>query len=157
MTNPERNRNGMRTIADDRQHVNGGLTDWLVSALGDDAAEAAWTSALALVEQAAQRAREGRFGRWRNYPDADLRRLRRDVAQALWLARTACAMQHAGNDLVADLTAGAREAGHREAAARRRAGTVEAERVRLVRRRARAEGREPTSAELHPWLDDVRR
>jgi hypothetical protein len=149
----ERQRNRSFTVAAEGAPMHDrGLSGWLLSGFGEDAADAAWTSALALLERAAQRAREGRHGRWAHYPDGDLRRLRRDVAQALWMARTAAVLQSESNDLVSELNKPVRAMVERDRQAQRRAGTVEAERVRLLRAQCRREGREPTPAELHPWI-----
>lgn len=101
---------------------------------GDRAAEVAWTAALALVVQAADDAREARWGRWRHHPRGELRRLRRDLAEALELARLAVALQEQEHEqraaLELELAEAAAEAGRR----RRRAQTLPAERARLAKR-----------------------
>jgi hypothetical protein len=119
---------------------------------GDHAAEVLWWGALSLLERAAHEAREGNWGRWRHYPRGELRRLRRDLAEALELARLAVAFQDEENARMRDLGVDLRREAAEVAAAHRRDGTREAERVRLLRARCRKEGREPTPEELHPWL-----
>src|SRR3972149_8707621 len=58
----------------------------------DRAASTAWVAALAMIEAACQEARERSHSRWRYYPAGELRRLRRDLAAALELARFAVAL-----------------------------------------------------------------
>lgn len=65
---------------------------------GERAAETAWLASLAMVERAAQDAREGQWGRWQFYPRGELRRLRGEIAAALELARLAAYSQQAVND-----------------------------------------------------------
>jgi hypothetical protein len=98
---------------------------------GDDAAEAAWLAAIALIENACGRGREGQFGRWRAFPRGELRRLRRDIAAGLRLARFAVVLQDAENARYDELEVELREAAAEAGRKRRRAGTLEAERVRL--------------------------
>jgi hypothetical protein len=113
---------------------------------GEDAAEAAWLSALALVDRATGRAREGQYGRWSSYPGGELRRLRRELAAALRLARFAVLLQETENERLRDLTADLRRSAAEAGARARREGTREAERVRLenaARRRLLAEQTAP--------------
>lgn len=121
---------------------------------GDETAEIIWAAALSMLEQAARRAGEGTWGRWRNFPSGELRRLRRDVARALALARLAVALEAeevaAGADLAEDL----RRAASRAAARAGREQTLDAEYVRLAKAAARRAGVEVGSydlAELERW------
>lgn len=109
-----------------------------VSRRGDRAAEVVWDAALAMLERAFRDARESSESRWRWYPRGELRRLRRDVAEALELARLAVALreeeQEQSRELDEELTRTAAEAGK----ARRRAQTLPAERARLAKAAVRA-------------------
>lgn len=109
----------------------------------EDSAEVAWTAATALLERAATCAREGNFGRFRYYPAGELRRLRRDVAVALALARFAVAMQEEENEAKRDLTRELYEAAEDAGRRRRRQGTLAAEQARLANAKARREGKPP--------------
>jgi hypothetical protein len=104
---------------------------------GDRSAEVVWSAALAMLERACADARECSSSRWRWYPAGELRRLRRDVAEGLELARLAVALQEEDaeqrRELDRDLAAAAAEAGR----ARRRAQTLPAERARLANAEAR--------------------
>ena len=60
---------------------------------GDRAAEVLWDAALAMVNCATEEAGRGGSLRWRSYPRGELRRLRRDLAEALELARLAVAIR----------------------------------------------------------------
>lgn len=110
-----------------------------VERYGEDAAEATWWAALAMLERATTLAREGQFGRWRHYPRGELRRLRRDVSRALLLARCAVDLQDESNETYRELTEDLRAEASRAAAARRRAQTLPAERARLEKARRRRE------------------
>jgi len=107
---------------------------------GDRAAETLWWSALAILDRAVEDAAEGKWGRWRFYPAGELRRLRRDLAEGLELARLAVALQEEENESRAELDAELREAAAEAGRKRRRQGTLEAERVRLDNARRRREG-----------------
>lgn len=113
-----------------------------VERFGDRAAEAVWWAALAMLERAAHEAREGQWGRWRYHPRGELRRLRRDLLPALMLARLAVAIQEDENDFLHELNREARQAVEEAERQRRRAQTMEAERVRLENARRRREERE---------------
>lgn len=115
----------------------------------EDAAEAAWLAALAWADRALERSREAPFGRWRYNPAGELRRLRRELVGALLLARFAVACQEEENAYMRSLTAELEERATAAAARTRREQTLEAERVRLLRARARREGREPSDEELY--------
>lgn len=104
---------------------------------GDDAAEVTWWAALSLLERAAINAREGRWGPWRFYPAGQLRRLRRDIAQALELARLAVALQEEENNAERQLDVELREHAAEAGRQRRRAGTLAAEEARLAKARQR--------------------
>ena len=105
---------------------------------GDRAAETVYMAAVAMLERAAVEARESHGRRWRVYPKAELRQLRRDVALAMRLARTACAIHEVelarDEAMYAELRAAAEEAGR----ARRRAQTLPAELARLAKAKARS-------------------
>jgi hypothetical protein len=107
---------------------------------GDRAAETLWLAALSMIERAVAEAREGKWSRFRAFPRGELRRLRRDLAEALLMARLAAAVQIDDNELTRELMRPLREAAEREGAERRRAGTREAERVRLENARKRRRG-----------------
>lgn len=117
--------------------------------------EVLFRAALVMLRDVADEQERGDLWRFRELPRSRLRAMRRGLAEALELAHLACALQEAENenarDLVKDLTERANDA----AARRRREGTREAERVRLVKAKARREGREPTDAELRPWEAEV--
>lgn len=59
---------------------------------------------IAMLEQAAVRAREGVWGRWKHYPRGEVRRLRRDVARALRLIHEAVLLQEQVSEELRDLT-----------------------------------------------------
>ena len=126
--------------------------DGFVERYGAESAEVAWLAGLAWIERAVQTAREGNFGRFRWYPTGELRRLRRDLHGGLLLCRFAVSFQEEENEQYRSLTVELEREAAAAAARRRREGTREAERVRLVRQKARREGREPTEEELRPWL-----
>jgi hypothetical protein len=105
----------------------------------DDAAELLWRAAMVTLERAAREAQDVSFpSRWQTYPSWDLRRVRRQVASALALARAAVALQDSQNarndELYADLRAQAAASG----AAQRGEQTLAAEYGRVARARARA-------------------
>jgi histone H3/H4 len=114
---------------------------------GERAAEVAWQAGLQMIAAAAREASEGTWGRWRSFPQGELRRLRRDLTAGLWLCRLAVHAQAEVNEraheLTADLMAEAREAGRLQ----RRAGTREA----TVRRLARAAAAKRLGRTLGPW------
>lgn len=121
---------------------------------GDEVASVVWTAALGMLEQAAKAAREGNWGRWRNYPRGELRRLRRDVARALELARLAVALQAEADDAGADLAEDLRRAASHAAARAGRERTLDAEYVRCAKAAARRAGVELGSfdvAGLERW------
>jgi hypothetical protein len=113
-----------------------------VESFGDEAAEAIWLAACAWLERSAALARDTLDNRFRWYPKGELDRLRREIAAALQLARFACAVQSEENDMLTALMRPIREEAAAQAKAKRREGTLEAERVRLAnaakRRRAAA-------------------
>jgi hypothetical protein len=130
--------------------VSGALAFFL-ERYGDAAAEAVWLASLAMLERAIRDAREGP-GRWRLNPSGELRRLRRDVAGALLMARVAVELQDATQVRFDELDRDLRDAARDIAHARRREQTAEATRTRLLNAAARREGRELTDAERWPWL-----
>lgn len=107
---------------------------------GDRAAEVAWEASLALIVKAVDDAREGRFGRWRAYPRGELRRLRRDLAEGLELARLAVALQEEDREQTRELDGELRGLAGDAGRARRRAQTLPAERARLAKAAARSAG-----------------
>lgn len=111
-----------------------------------------WRGSLGMLEQAAAAAREATDGRWRSVPLSELRRLEDAIAAALEVSRLAVAIAQERHDLELELTREARAAAEQHAKERRRAGTREAERVRLLNARARREGRELTPEERWPWI-----
>lgn len=112
-----------------------------VERLGDQAAEITWEASLAMIERAARDAREAKWARFRWFPSGELRRLRRDLAHALELARFAVAMQEDETELVRELMADARAQAEEAGRRRRREQTMEAERVRLEKGRRRRQER----------------
>jgi len=102
-----------------------------------DAPEVMWSAAIAMLRRATTEAEEARFGRFRSYPQGQLRRLREDVANGLKLARLAVALQEAeaeqGRELAEELHEQAVAAGR----ARRRAQTLPAELARVRKGRGR--------------------
>lgn len=121
---------------------------------GDETAEIVWASALSMLEQAAKRAGEGTWGRWRFFPQGELRRLRRDVARALALARLAVALEVEENAAGADLAEELRREAAKAAARAGRERTLDAEYVRTAKAAARRAGVEVGSydrAELERW------
>lgn len=114
----------------------GGLQAY-VERRGDRAAEVAWDAALALIRRAADDAGEGRWGRWRFYPKGELRRLRRDLAEGLELARLAVALCEEDKLQTAELDAELAEVAAEAGRARRRAQTLPAERARLAKQAQR--------------------
>lgn len=119
------------------------------------APEALWHGALSMTDQAVDRAREGRLGRWATDPRRELRRFEGEVEAALKLAEIAVECQEARTAryfrLDDDLVAVAREQGK----AARRAQTVPAElarRVNAEQRRRQRDGLEPsTLVETPDW------
>lgn len=110
---------------------------------GDRAAEVVWEAALVMVARAAEEAREGHWGRWRHYPSGELRRLRRDLAEALELARLAVALREEEHNRSAELDAELATQAAEAARRRRREQTLPAERARLAnlaRRRSSEQG-----------------
>lgn len=103
---------------------------------GDRAAEVVWDAALVMLERACADAREAQSARWRSWPRGELRRLRRDLAEGLELARLAVALQEEdheqGREMDRDLVELAAAAGK----AQRRAQTLPAERARLAKKAA---------------------
>lgn len=141
---PEGNASGITKGRQDggRRAVRGGGLDGFLERVGEEAAEVAWQAAGAWLERAARESRDGHFGRFRYYPQGELRRLRRDVKHALELARFAVALQEEENELVRALTSEARAQAEAADTRRRREQTREAERVRLENgRKRRSEGR----------------
>jgi hypothetical protein len=118
---------------------------------GERAAEVVWQAALVWIRRAADEALEAAGSRFRSFPAGELRRLRYDLAEAMQLARLAAALASDEADRRYELTHELHEAAAEASRRRRRRGTLEAERVRLLRARCRAEGREPTADELYPW------
>jgi hypothetical protein len=122
----------------------------LVAFLADvgDAPEVIWIAALAMMERALEEGREARHGRFRVYARGQLRRLRRDVAQAMLLARLAVEMQEASEQQDREVMEDLRAAREEEGRARRRAQTLPAELARLARQRARKAG-DPPAGNFH--------
>lgn len=121
---------------------------------GDEVANVVWTAALGMLEQAAAAAREGIWGRWRTYPRGELKRLRRDVARGLALARLAVALQDEADASDRDLAEDLRRAAALTASRSGRERTLDAEYVRIAKaaaRRAGAEFGRLTEAELEHW------
>lgn len=121
---------------------------------GDEAAEIIWAASLSMLEQAAKRAGEGTWGRWRNFPRGELRRLRSDVARALALARLAVALEAESNAAGADLADELHRAARSAAAWSGRERTLDAEYVRLAKAAARRAGVDLKSrdvVELERW------
>jgi len=119
-----------------------------VDRFGEEAGEALFMAGVAMLEQAVARAREGVYGRWKYFPAGEVRKLRRDVARALRLVHEAQRVQDLVNEELRELSRPIDEMLLERARAERRAGTREAERVRLIKHAARREGREATEAEL---------
>jgi hypothetical protein len=113
----------------------------LVAFLADvgDAPEVIWCAGLAMLERAIAEAREARHGRFGVYPEGQLRRLRRGLAQGLLLTRLAVAMQAAERERGRELDEELREQAAAVAAARRRAQTLPAQLARLEKQRRRRE------------------
>jgi hypothetical protein len=105
---------------------------------GDRAAEVLWDAALTMVVRAAADAREAHPQRWRGYPRGELRRLRRDMAEALELARLAVALREEEQDQHGDLEDELHRAAAEAGARARRAQTLPAEKARLANAAARA-------------------
>lgn len=121
---------------------------------GDETAEIVWAAALTMLEQAAQRAGEGTWGRWRNFPRGELRHLRTDVARALSLARLAVALEAEASSAGADMAEELHRAARAAAARAGRERTLDAEYVRLALGAARRAGVElgtRDAAELERW------
>jgi hypothetical protein len=114
---------------------------------GDRSAEIVWGAALEMIRQAAEEAKEGKWGRWRHYPKGELRRLRRDLAEALELAHLAVALQEEERAQHADLDRELHEAAVEAGRRRRRAQTLPAEQARLENARRRRDDREREAAE----------
>jgi hypothetical protein len=115
-----------------------------------DAPEVIWAAAVAVMRRALGEAEEARFGRFRHYPQGQLRRLRSDVSRALKLARLAVDMQEAeterDRELTVDLHAQAAAAG----AAARRAQTLPAQLARLEKQRRARLGLPAENFHLQP-------
>lgn len=103
----------------------------------EDVSEASWLAALGQLERAVRLAREGADGRFRSHPTGELRRLRREVATGLGLARLAVAVQADENARWHELERAAREQAEANGRARRRAQTMPAELQRLANAAAR--------------------
>lgn len=116
-----------------------GLFQAFIDQYGEDAAEATWLAALAMIERAVTLAREGQFGRWRHHPRGELRRLRRDIARGLLLARCAVELQDESNAIYRALTDDLAAVAADAAKARRRAQTLPAQQARLDNARRRRE------------------
>jgi hypothetical protein len=107
----------------------------------DDAAELLWRAAMVTLERAAREAQEVSFpSRWQTYPSWGLRRVRRQIASALQLARAAVETQERFNELQDELYRDLRAEAQRTAARQRGEGTLSAEYGRVARARARAAG-----------------
>lgn len=108
-----------------------GLEAWIDRDAGA-AAEGLWLAALAMIGRVADEERT-RVGQWHHWPRGRVRRLRRDLAHAIALARIALELEEAeqtrADELAAEIRAAAAEAGKR----RRREQTIPAERARLRR------------------------
>ena len=123
----------------DRVEARAGLDTFLLRH-GDRAAEVLYHAALTLIRQAAHEGLEGVPGRWHGIPRMELRRLRQKLAEALELAHLAVALQEQENERYRDLTRELDEAAAAAARRARRAGTLEAEYVRVAKSRARRAG-----------------
>jgi hypothetical protein len=108
-----------------------------VDRFGDDAGEALFMAGIAMIEQAVNRAREGVYGRWRYFPGGEVRKLRQQIARGLRLVHEAQLLQDHVNDELRALTQPIDELLADRAREKRRAGTREAERVRLANAAAR--------------------
>lgn len=106
----------------------------------DDAPEVVYLAAVAMLERAVTEAREFRPSQWRYYPRGQLRRLRRNVAQGLALARVAVNLQEAQNDAGRELDRELREQAAEAGRRRRREQTLPAEEARRENARRRREG-----------------
>lgn len=115
-----------------------------------DAPEVVWAAAIAMLRRATNEAEEARWGRFRAFPEGQVRRLREDVARAMKLARLAQAMQTADCERDREL----HEDLHRQAVAagraRRRAQTLPAQIARLEKQRRRREGLPVENFHLRP-------
>lgn len=114
------------------------LADLLERSRSDDLPDVLWSASLAMIERAAGRARERRW--WRSNPSGELRAFRRQMAEALALARLAAALQAADNAGEWESDAPGREAAELDGARRRRAQTLPAELARLANAAARRSG-----------------
>lgn len=127
----------------------------LLEADHEHAAEALFLGGIARLRIACQHAEQATAGRFSSSPSSELRRLRADVARALLMVKIATDIQLADNqrhrslttDLDARATAAARKVRGRQSS--------EATRVRLLNQACRAEGRDPTTDELYPWIADA--
>lgn len=104
--------------------------DAFLARYGSEAPEVIWTAALAWIERVVGEARAQAGHRWHHYPDGEIRRLRRELAGALMLARLAAALQEEDNSLERELLLQAHAAADEERGQEKRAA-LEAERARL--------------------------
>lgn len=109
-----------------------------------DAPEVIWAASIAMLRRATSEAEEARFGRFRFYPEGQLRRLREDIARGLKLARLASAMQVAESARGAELDQELHDQAVEAARSRRRAQTLPAQLARLEKQR-RVKAGLPTS------------
>jgi hypothetical protein len=117
--------------------------------------EMLWTAAMAMMERSSSGTRWAWF---RNEPAIELRRLRRELAEAMALARFAASLQDAHQAGELESSRPAREADAEDALARRRAQTLPAVIARRARKAARDEGRDgdPDRVAFHSdrlWRD----
>lgn len=117
------------------------VTAEVVALLGDytddELPQVMWYAALGSIEKAIERTRGWAW--WRARPDAELRRLRREVDSALRLAAIAVDFQEVRNKAVGEENRLVRDLQRQAGEARRRAQTLPAERARLAKARARRE------------------
>ncbi len=105
-----------------------------------DAPEVVWAAGIAMLERAIGEAKEARHGRFRAYPDGQLRRLRTDVARGMKLVKLAAAMQNADRVADRELDEHLHQAAVDAGKAKRRAQTLPAQLARLENQRRRRDG-----------------
>lgn len=105
-----------------------------------DAPDVIWSAALAHLERALNDAKEASHGRFRHYPEGQLRKLREGTAQSMKLARLAVAMLEAEREQTRELDEELRERAEEAARAAGRAQTLPAQLARLEKQRRRKLG-----------------
>jgi hypothetical protein len=103
-----------------------------------DAPEVMWAAAIAMMRRATAEAEEARYGRFRHYPQGQLRRLREDVARGMKLARLAAALQEADDERGRELHEELHESAVAAAGRRRREQTLPGELARVRQQKARS-------------------